>query len=228
MKILVGVLFAACFVACVHSFPGSRDSDSDESDNARTLLVLPPESKDRFIRPIPFDLSDMSLEDSLEAPSWGWPNMFRSNPFGGWYSRMHEYITSLRERVSDILSRIPEDGVVSWGKIPEGANTTSTTKIIDGHVVTVNETTFRDGDDENGIVIRVRVIDVKPQNETILLTESTADGEVTTLPTVTSRIPVETGTASSEVDRTTQSRSVETVEDIDNEIPKNQVDTLTA
>ncbi|KOX80079.1 Icarapin-like [Melipona quadrifasciata] len=125
----------------------------------------------------------------------------------------------LRDQMAGILSHIPEQGVVNWSKIPEGANTTSTTKVINGHVLTINETTYTDGNDEYSTLIRVRVIDVRPQNDTLLLTESEADAEVTTLPTIT---------VTSKEDRTTPSRSVETVEEFDNEIPKNQVDTLTA
>lgn len=85
-------------------------------------------------------------------------------------------------------------------------------------MLTINETTYTDGNDEYSTLIRVRVIDVRPQNDTLLLTESETDSEVTTLPT----------TVTSKEDRTTPSRSVETVEEFDNEIPKNQVDTLTA
>lgn len=85
-------------------------------------------------------------------------------------------------------------------------------------MLTINETTYTDGNDEYSTLIRVRVIDVRPQNDTLLLTESEADAEVTTLPTA----------VTSKEDRTTPSRSVETVEEFDNEIPKSQVDTLTA
>ena len=35
----------------------------------------------------------------------------------------------LRDQMAGILSHIPEQGVVNWSKIPEGANTTSTTKV---------------------------------------------------------------------------------------------------
>lgn len=94
-------------------------------------------------------------------------------------------------------------------------------------MLTINETTYTDGDDEYSTLIRVRVIDVRPQNETLLQTENEADAEVTTLPTVTGTGGT-TSTDTSKVDRTTPSRSVETVEEFDNEIPKNQVDTLTA
>ncbi|XP_076181980.1 icarapin-like [Ptiloglossa arizonensis] len=208
MKTFGGVLLvAACFVACTHSFPGAFDFDSRELLNRST-----------------FDIDDMGFDDSEEMPTWSWSSLFRSHPLDGFYSSMQNIMKRWREQMAGILSRIPEQGVVPWSKIPDGANTTSTTKVINGHVVTINETTYVDGDDTYGSLIRVRIIDVKPQNETILLTESEADAEVTTLPTT---VTSATSTLSSE-DRTTGLRSVETVEEFDNEIPKNQVDTLTA
>ncbi|XP_034190192.1 icarapin-like [Osmia lignaria lignaria] len=228
MKTLSGVLLvAACLLASTHGFPGARDSDSDEEKNSDTILLLPNGSSVRFMRPYGgAGFPDMSFEDSdsVENPTWTWNGMFRSNFLDGWYSRIQAHMKRLRDQIAGILSRIPEEGVVPSVKIPEGANTTSTTKIIDGHVVTINETTYMDGDDEFGTLIRIRVIDVKPQNETILLTESAADAEVTTLPTITTS---KTATSRDE-NTTTPPRSVETVEDSDNEIPKNQVDTLSA
>lgn len=230
MKTLSGVLFvAACLFACAHSFPGVRDSDSDEKRNVDTVLLLPPDAGNRFIRPLgAFNFPDTSFEDSdsMESPTWTWNNLFRSNFLDGWYSSIQAQMKRLRDQMAGILSRIPEQDM-PWSKIPEGANTTSTTKIIGGHVVTINETTYMDGDDDSGILIRVRVIDVAPQNETILMTESDADAEITTLPT--GGIVTTSKTIISKEEATTEPpRSVETMEDFDNEIPKNQVDTLTA
>lgn len=243
MKTLAGVLLvAACFVACTHSFPGLRDDDSDENKNVDTVLVLGSDKQDSLLRPV-IDFSDMSFDESAENPIWSWPGWFKTNPFDSLQSSVQAMMKRLREQMIGIVSGISEEGVVPWGKIPDGANTTSTTKIVDGHVVTINETTYTDGDDVFATQIRIRIIDVKPQNETILLTESEADAEVTTLPTRTATsstatntptprtgtdTATATATASSEDERSTPSRSVETVEDFDNEIPKNQVDTLTA
>ena len=233
MKTLASVLLvAACFVACTHSFPGLRDDDSDENKNVDTVLVLGSDKQDSLLRPV-IDFSDLSFDESSENPTWSWPGWFRTNPFDSLHSGVQAMMKRLREQMIGIVSGIPEEGVVPWGKIPDGANTTSTTKIVDGHVVTINETTYTDGDDVFGTQIRIRIIDVKPQNETILLTESEADAEVTTLPTRTptssTATNTNTNTGSSEEERSsTPSRSVETVEEFDNEIPKNQVDTLTA
>ena len=243
MKTLVSVLLvASCLVACTHSFPGLRNDDSDEIKNVDTVLVLGSDAQGSLLRPV-VDFSDLSFDESAENPTWSWPSWFRTNPFDSLNSSVQAMMKRLREQMIGIVSGIPEEGVVPWGKIPDGANTTSTTKIVDGHVVTINETTYTDGDDVFGTQIRIRIIDVKPQNETILSTESQADAEVTTLPAraattgadtntptpgTATNTATATATASSEEERSTPSRSVETVEEFDNEIPKNQVDTLTA
>ncbi|XP_012350049.1 icarapin-like isoform X2 [Apis florea] len=217
MKTL-GVLFvAAWFIACTHSFPGAREEDNKEDrKNMDTVLILPKSERDQMMAAT-FDFPSLSFEDSDESSNWNWNTLLRPNFLDGWYQTLQTHMKKVREQMAGILSRIPEQGVVNWNKIPEGANTTSTTKIIDGHVVTINETTYTDGSDDYSTLIRVRVIDVRPQNETILTTVSSeADSDVTTLPTGTN----DTSTQSS--------RSVESVEDFDNEIPKNQGDILTA
>lgn len=230
MKTLSAVLFVtACLVACTHSFPGGRDSNDDEKKTMDTVLVLPSEAKYLFPRSLgAFNYPSISFEDSdsdsIENPTWAWSNLFRSNFLDRWYSQVQDKMKRLRDQMAGILSHIPEQGVVPFGKIPDGANTTSTTKVIDGHIVTINETTYIDGDDEFATLVRIRVIDVKPQNETILLTESEADAEVTTLPTITTSQTV----INKEGSTTLPPRSVETVEDLDSDILKNQVDTLTA
>lgn len=101
-------------------------------------------------------------------------------------------------------------------------------QIIDGHVVTINETTYTDGDENSGAIFRVRVIDVKPQNETLEI-----EGNPEAKPVIPSGPKkdveqVNKAGPKKDVENTTPARSVETVEDLENEIPKNQVDTLTA
>lgn len=79
-------------------------------------------------------------------------------------------------------------------------------QIIDGHVVTINETTYSTGDENGGAALRIRIIDVKPENDTLQIGGGSAG------PT----------TVKAEAEE-----SRETVEDINNEIPKN-TDVLTA
>ncbi|XP_011863857.1 PREDICTED: icarapin-like [Vollenhovia emeryi] len=112
-----------------------------------------------------------------------------------------DYINSIRQRLHNMFLN-PLDF-----KIPEGANTTSTTKVINGHVVTVNETTYSSGDELGGTAFRIRIIDIKPQNETVDVDSVGGNAQPTARPEVAG--------------------SAETVEDFNNEISKN-VDTLTA
>ncbi|XP_018359660.1 PREDICTED: icarapin-like [Trachymyrmex cornetzi] len=110
-------------------------------------------------------------------------------------------IQNLRRTFSgDITSLFHETNI----PIPEGANTTSTTKIIDGHVVTLNETTYSRGNENGDISFRIRIIDVKPLNETEVI-----------------------GGGSTEQPSEPDPGSRETVEEFNNEIPKN-TETLTA
>ncbi|XP_076641394.1 icarapin-like [Halictus rubicundus] len=155
----------------------------------------------------------------LEYPDREFGKPFPINPFDtdplfslGW--PQPSWTTS----ISDLFRRL-----MPWGTNPNATSATSNTKISDGHIVTVNETTYADGNDEFGIRIRVRVIDVKPVNETTLQTEGEPNAEATTSPTVAATQPTST-----QEERTAPPRSVETLEDFDQEIPKNQVDTLTA
>lgn len=78
--------------------------------------------------------------------------------------------------------------------------------MINGHVVTVNETTYKDGDNVQGTVLRIRIVDIKPENEP------------------TTDISEVESTAVTDEEQTTPSatdRSVETVEDLtENEIPE--------
>jgi len=134
---------------------------------------------------------DSSDEDEFDSVGFGMQNYFS------------ETINRLRQNLLNYFWNMPD---ITKIQIPEGANTTSTTKIINGHVVTVNETTYTAGDDLSGTAIRIRVIDVKPLNNT----ETVDVGNVE--PTTVKSEP---------------SESRETVEDFNNEISKN-TETLTA
>lgn len=68
-----------------------------------------------------------------------------------------DLVSRIRGLVSRLKSEIGDSfGDIDWSK----GNTTSTTKVIDGHVVTVNETSYKD--DDSDLVLHVKVIDVKP------------------------------------------------------------------
>lgn len=218
MKIFVNIfIIATCFLVFSYAFPAFDSSEeSDEKKNVDTLLVLPGSDMEMFDRPRIPNLNP-DFNDSDES----WP-LFRPGSFGYLSDSLQQIMNRLREQMASIASRFSLNPGFStpWSKIPLGGNTTSTTKIINGHVLTINETVYKDNSDTDAIVFRVRVIDVKPQNDTTIITEN-EDGAV--IPTVTST-PTEND-GSQEV--TTPQRSVETVEEFDNEIP-NRGDVLKA
>lgn len=227
MRLLVSVLLvSACYLACARAYPAMDSTDeSDEKSNVDTVLVLPGGGRDMFGRPripnVP-DVTDFDGDDSDES-SW---SIFRERYPSMYFDYVRQYLQELMNRFRDqmrvMASRFPSDfGFVGPWKIPEGANRTSTTKIIDGHVVTINETVYSDSNDTDGMFIRVRVFDIKPQNETTL----TSGTDVETESTIPTTVATETD---DKEEVTTPMRSVETVEDLNNEIPGNQRDVLTA
>ncbi|XP_043684309.1 icarapin-like [Vespula pensylvanica] len=217
MKLFFNIyIIATCFLAFSYAFPAFDTSEeSDEKKNVDTVLILPGSDMDMFGRPNIPGLSDSSDSDE----SW---SLFRPSSVNFDYLRqsLRELMKRLRDHMADMASNFPlnSEFVTRWNKIPEGANTTSTTKIINGHVVTINETVYSNGNDTEGTIIRVRVIDVKPQNETTIPQEN-ENGTVIPTSTIT---PTE-----NDNEATTPQRSVETVEEFDNEIP-NQGDVLKA
>lgn len=218
-------LLAAVFVAVARCFPGATQrntEDSAEKSGQDTVLVLPQQNPFSLGAIGSSDDDDDDADDGLggfTSPGLYYP--FRTNPLDGFMSSMQHYMDRLRAQMASVLTRIPEQSFFNpWARVPEGANTTSTTKIIDGHVVTINETTYSNSDDGNSAIFRVRIIDVKPQEDT---TESAEEGV-----TSGSQAPAIGTEGDSNTESATPARSVETVEDFDNEIPKNQVDTLTA
>ncbi|KAH0950627.1 hypothetical protein HN011_011517 [Eciton burchellii] len=138
-----------------------------------------------------------SFEDSLE-----------DNLSFDFMPNLADTMNRLRNSMLNYFWNMPD---VTEIKIPEGANTTSTVKIIDGHVVTINETTYSSGDDNSNTAFRIRIIDVKPQNETVTAIGGGGSGGSGGNAEPTVRTP----------------ESAETIEDFNNEIPKN-TDTLTA
>ncbi|XP_036151057.1 icarapin-like [Monomorium pharaonis] len=131
--------------------------------------------------------------------------------FGGYSvpNLFSDYFNRLRQRIADMF--LDPHSMTDF-KIPEGANTTSTTKIINGHVVTINETTYTKNDALGGTAFRVRIIDIKPQNGT---DNSTVE------------VNVQQSTLPPSTVKPEPSESRETVEDFNNEVSPN-TETLTA
>jgi len=224
-------IVASVMVAIAHCLPRAtrdRKAAGEEFEGVDTVLVLPNRGNP-FMRPslqVP-DLSDFSDDsDSFEGynPFGINFNPLRNNPLDGFLESMQSVMNRIREQMAGVLSGLPGQGAFApWGQIPEGGNTTSTTKIIDGHVVTVNETTYQNGDDNSNTVFRIRTVDVKPlNNQTAEGNDGAEDvGGGEEIETVTSGADAN---KEAEPEETTQARSVETVEEIDNKIPSKSID----
>ncbi|XP_034942846.1 icarapin-like [Chelonus insularis] len=219
MKSLLAIFVLVSLLAFAHCFPGlPRENVEDEGDGRpRTHQV-------ELIYPEPKNFDNDRDTFGLFPFSFNWrPIRFDFSPrFGS--------LRDLMKMMTDLFNDVPsfDDMKPFGGKIPEGANTTSITKIVDGNVVTVNETTYTDSNDNSGTFIRVRVVHIKPENETTLPSGG-YDGNVDVgggeeiEETTNTRT-----TASSTQEETTPARSVETVEEFGNEIPRSQADVLQA
>lgn len=83
--------------------------------------------------------------------------------------------------------------------------------------MTVNDTTYSDGDENSGSVFRFRVVEIKPQNDTLEIGGNADTEPITSSPS----------NAGKKAESTTPDRSVETVEDLnDNVIPKAEVEII--
>ncbi|XP_058806299.1 icarapin-like [Phymastichus coffea] len=228
MRSVCGAVLMLGLIALARGFPGAgRDASSSEVDDSKNdgvVLLMP----HRGIFDAFDDDDDSDADDDTMGTSMWPPFHFNSNPFNDLFVRMQDAMNKIRAQMAAALhGQFGQAGLTPWGKIPEGANTTSTTKVIDGHAVTINETTYSDGDDNSGTIIRVRVVDIKPLNET---TDAIADGDTTT----TTKPKDDENVGSEQVDKereeltTPKARETETLEDFNNEIPKNQFETLDA
>ncbi|XP_067009670.1 icarapin-like [Anabrus simplex] len=134
MKTYFGILFliVAAF-AVVESFPRVGEEE----------VVIVPLERDA-------DSTEESSEESGE--DYGYFHIGVPSFFTGFDA----FMKSLATRVRQLISSGPSE---DWGKV---SNATSTRKVIDGHVITVNDTTYtRDSNDSNSVFF-VRVIDIKP------------------------------------------------------------------
>jgi len=249
-KIVFGVILLAGLIALAQAFPGvSRDSaeSTEINDNGKkdgVVIILPPRGS------IFDDSEDDDDDEASDVPSLWHPFRFNKNSFQDIFSRMQETMNRIRaEMAAALAAQLGQGGLTPWGKIPEGANTTSTTKIIGDHAVTINETTYTDGDENSGTIFRVRVVDVKPLNDTTLTinnndgnaatagnNESSASdedgGEEKQQPATTPANKRESPTNNDNDDKREEltTRNTETFEEFDNEINnnKNQIEPLTA
>lgn len=231
MKSQLVILVLVSLVAFAHCFPdGKRDNEKAgrpnfDNSNVDTVLILPGLDTG-FGRPtFGFDNDDSDADDDRPFNPFNFSPIH--NPFGGFFDSLQSTMKRLREQM---MSRLPTVGTLyPFNKIPEGANTTSTTKVIDGHIVTINETTFNDDNPNSTFVFKIRTVDVKPENATDTQVTTGVDGDDADN---NGGEQIEDGKETKpphRINDNTTERSIETVEDPgNNEIPDNQVDTLKA
>ncbi|XP_012266552.2 icarapin-like [Athalia rosae] len=194
--------FALALVAVAQAYPGTRSSKPESSAEEPEQLFIIGGGSD--------------LEDGFDK------GFFASiqDPFDGFLTSVQSMMSRLRKQMFDALPNYHGAGFFGFGDIPEGANSTSTTKVIDGHLVTINETTYATGDDNSGSVFRIRIVDIKPDDEETIGNPdaegiATANPDDELQPTQTTRASVD--------------RDVESVEDFnENEIPKRLVQVTAA
>ncbi|EFA02354.1 uncharacterized protein vir-1 [Tribolium castaneum] len=107
-------------------------------------------------------------------------------PFDGLFESLAGMMARMRQQMEYLLNRLPvgnHTGVAApfpgFPDIDLGkGNTTSVTKVIDGHKVVINETEYKHEGDLGGAFFKVRIIDVLPDSSE-LTTEKNAE-EITT------------------------------------------------
>lgn len=129
---------------------------------------------------------------------------FSSNPFSGLYENIESLMTRVRQQMESIMNRFPGfrtgnssveiPDFNSFGELPPfpqfddvdlgKGNTTSETKIIDGHKVVINQTEFKKDTPNGSAFYKLRVIDVKPQD---FHTEKDTTQTITTSPAIPER-----------------------------------------
>ncbi|XP_046388186.1 icarapin-like [Ischnura elegans] len=156
------VLLLFSLVALAASFPSS---DQQWRSPSQDDVVIVPLEGGR-----PRDVEESSEEDfgvrrspdDYESP-W-------SGSFSNFFQGMQAMMWQLRNQMQEVLRRIPQESLEGssgfeiaqpWNGIP--GNSTSTTKVINGHVVTVNETTYTRGTNGSSAVFHIKVVDIKPQ-----------------------------------------------------------------
>ncbi|XP_014204017.1 icarapin-like [Copidosoma floridanum] len=131
MKSAVGVLLLVGVLALAQAFPGgARDSaESTEIDAGRdkhkVMVLLPPARRNIF--------DEFGDEDDSSDEEFSMPGMWNPwNPFPDIFTKMQETLKRVRAEMAAALASQLEHagGLTPWGKIPEGANTTSTTKLL--------------------------------------------------------------------------------------------------
>lgn len=161
MKVTFAVIFSLIFAGCL-AFPASKDDDKNVDTS---VDFVPP------VRHSPF--GDQPVIDTGVISEGG---LF-GNPFGGLYETIENLMTRMRHQMNQLFNTqynssaaLPGSGFpgIHFPPLPDlgKGNTTSVTKVIDGHKVIINETQYSNGDENVGSFFKVRIINIVPEDET--------------------------------------------------------------
>uniref|UniRef100_A0A1Y1JZD0 Icarapin-like n=1 Tax=Photinus pyralis TaxID=7054 RepID=A0A1Y1JZD0_PHOPY len=168
MIVLKSVIFALAVSTTVLAYPASKDEEPTLNPMAEVDFV-PLEAQ----RPGVFPPDGVIDVDANGGGFFG--NPFGSYPFPSVFDSFNALMTRMRHQLDQLLGRLPSNGGES--PFPElqipnvgdfdlaKGNTTSVTKIINGHKVTINETEYKKDNDNGGSFFKVRVVDVHPDTE---------------------------------------------------------------
>jgi len=107
------------------------------------------------------------------------PGVFNSFNLGDLFSVMEDQITQLGKEVNVMLNQFGNQG----GLLPDNFdNTTSTTKVINGTTVVVNETIHKTAGDFGNSFIHIKIISFGPKQPEVTIEEVTTPDVVVTTP----------------------------------------------
>uniref|UniRef100_A0A1B6H162 Uncharacterized protein n=1 Tax=Cuerna arida TaxID=1464854 RepID=A0A1B6H162_9HEMI len=183
MRSVLLCLLAVCALTLAYPRSTREEAKEDESLDDAEVVVVP---MNRERRPsFSFGLAD----DLVPPPPFEQHPFFRIRPWDAsagpaddevndFMTQMQDMLKEMRKQLTDLIQHHQQhhpDGTEVGTRIGEDDlpqnKSTSTTKVIDGHVVTVNETTYSSGDDNIGAVFRIKVVEVKPSESPDVETE---------------------------------------------------------
>ena len=169
MKVLISVIFAFAVLTAVFAYPASKD---DEPKSVKDVEIVPLEAQ----RPGDVAFPPGGVIDINSNTGGFFGNPFGDNPFPYVFDNFNALINSMRQQFNQLLGRLPhkpgsfpELHIPNVGDIDLGkGNTTSVTKIINGHKVTINETEYKQDGENGGSYFKVSVVDVHPNSGEVL------------------------------------------------------------
>ncbi|KAG5878418.1 hypothetical protein JTB14_002501 [Gonioctena quinquepunctata] len=150
-----------------------------------TIAALPAAKVNDDVEIIPSKPNTYGDQPIIDTGVFQEGPFFSSNPFGGLFGNLEGMMTRIKQQIDSAFNfqigsipNIPQFPPVDLGK----GNTTSVTKVIDGHKVTINETEYKKEDDFGGSFFKVRIVNIAPEEEVTTEKGSELVGTSTTIP----------------------------------------------